>query len=347
MVLYEEKPEVGNGFRETFLTQVETWLDRQFEAAEARRESFFRPELASPEAYAASLNPYRGLFARMLGWPLTLSSEEAPSVRQVSIAEDDMGSIARLWMDVLPGVELYGLLFVPEGQGPHPLVLSQHGGLGTPELCSGFFGSANYNDMTRRVLRRGAVVFAPQLFRWDEQFGRRGDVTALDRQLKQLGGSIAALELYFIRRTLDALVLRAEVDPERIGMIGLSYGGFHTLFAAALDTRIRVALSSCFFNNRRVYGRQDWVWFNAANTFFDAEIASLVCPRALYIEVGERDELFEVRYAHPEAEKVRERYEQLGVADRFRFKVHTGKHELDETDDGIDFLCKHLSLSLN
>ncbi len=346
MVLYEEQPEVGNGFRETFLSQVETWLDRQFETAEARREGFFNPDLTSPDAYVASLEPYRGLFVRMLGWPLTLSPEAIPSTRQVDIGEDALGSIARLWMEVLPGVELYGLLFVPPGDAvSRPLVISQHGGLGTPELCSGFFGSANYNDMTRRVLRRGAVVFAPQLFRWDEAYGRRGDVTELDRQLKQLGGSAAALELYFLRRALDGLLRRRELDASRIGMIGLSYGGFHTLFAAAVDTRIQVALSSCFFNDRRRYGRRDWGWFNAANTFFDAEVASLVCPRALYLEVGERDELFDVRYARLEAEKVRARYAQLGLEARFRFNVHPGKHELDQSEDGIDFLCRHLGLS--
>jgi dienelactone hydrolase len=345
MAFYEEQPKVGNGFRETFLIQVETWLDRQFRAAEARRNGFFRPDLGSPEAYAASVEPYRGLFVRMLGWPLTLSLEEPPPARQVAVGEDELGAILRLWMEVLPGVELYGLLFVPPGEGPHPLVISQHGGLGTPELCSGFFGSANYNDMTRRVLRRGAVVFAPQLFRWDAKYGRRGDVTEMDRQLKQLGGSIAALELYFLRCALDGLTRRREVDPDRIGMIGLSYGGFHTLFASAADTRIRVALSSCFFNDRRLYGRRDWGWFNAANTFFDAEVASLVCPRALYLEVGARDEKFDVRYARAEADKVRARYAHLGLEDRFRLKVHAGGHELDEAEDGIDFLCEHLGLS--
>ena len=169
-------------------------------------------------------------------------------------------------------------------------------------------------------------------------------MTELDRQLKQLGGSVAALELHFLQRVLDALVKRPEVDPERIGMIGLSYGGFHTLFAAAVDTRIRAAVSSCFFSDRRIYGRRDWAWFNAANTFFDAEVASLVCPRALYLEVGEQDDHFGVRYARAIVDEVRARYVHLGLEDHFRFRVHPGAHELDEADGGIDFLCNHLGL---
>ncbi len=78
------------------------------------------------------------------------------------MAKDDLGHIERIWIEVFSGLQSYGLLFVPHGAGMHPLVISQHGGLGTPELTAGFFGSANYSDMTRRVLRRGAVVFAPQ-----------------------------------------------------------------------------------------------------------------------------------------------------------------------------------------
>ena len=78
---------------------------------------------------------------------------------------------------------------------------------------------------------------------------------------------------------------REDIDGDRIGMIGLSYGGFYTLFAAALDVRIGAAVSSCFFNNRKMYDFVDWVWFNAANQFMDAEVGALVCPRPLYVEV--------------------------------------------------------------
>lgn len=345
MSLYQESPEIGNLYRETFLAQVEALLDREFEAAEARRAVAFQPDFSSVEAYAASVEPYRQRFRSMLGWPLTLPpSKVAPAVREVFVAEDDLSRIYRLWIEVLPGLELYGILFLPPGDGPHALVISQHGGLGTPELCSNFFGSANYNDMTRRVLRRGVAIFAPQLFRWDEKYGRQPDFSEIDRQLKRLGGSLAALELLCLQRVLDALTIRPDIDAARVGMIGLSYGGFHTLFEAAADPRIRVAVSSCFFNDRRKYGRTDWGWFNAANLFFDAEVAALVCPRALYIDMGENDPLITVEGARREMPKVRAIYERLGIPQRFYYHEHPGVHELDMGDGGIDFLCQHLEV---
>lgn len=343
MDLYKEVPEAGNAYRERFLQQFEDWLDDRFVSASEQRAAFFRPNVSSPDAYAASVAPLREQFRAMLGWPLIASRPtEVPATRAEFVAEDDLGRIERLWIEVVPGVEVYGLLFIPPLDGPRPLVISQHGGGGAPELTSDFFGSGNYNDMTRRILRRGTVVFAPQLFRWDARFGRQPDVPELDRQMKQLGGSIAAFEIMCLQRALDYLVTRPEVDAERVGMAGLSYGGFFTLYTAAVETRIKVALSSCFFNDRRRYGWQDWSFRNAAGTFFDAEVASLVCPRALYIEVGQKDPLFDVTSARPSVPQVRATYERLGLGDRFVYREHPGVHEFDPVDQGIDFLCAHL-----
>ena len=78
--------------------------------------------------------------------------------------------------------------------------------------------------------------------------------------------------------------------------------------------------------------------FGSANSFHDAEIAGLVCPRPLYIEVGARDDLFDVASARPDADKVRTTYAALGMEDRFRYREHDGDHEFDKADDGIDFL---------
>ena len=82
-----------------------------------------------------------------------------------------------------------------------------------------------------------------------------------------------------------------------------------------------------------------------AKLFLDAEVGALVCPRPLYVEVGAKDTLFDVRKARPEARRLRAFYERLGIADRFRYKEHEGGHELDRADDGIEFLCRHLGVS--
>ena len=304
MTLYSESKDTGNIHRARLLDQIHSLIVSEQKRADSRRTTFFSPDLLSPDAYLSSLKPYRDRFMDLLGWPLTTTEDDEPTMRQDLVAEDELGQLFRVWIQTLPQLETYGLLFVPNSEGPHALVISQHGGGGTPELCSNLFQPANYNDMSRRILRRNCAVFAPQLPMWQEEFGPPVERDRLDRQLKQLGGSVVALDIYQIRRSLDALSNLEGIDESRIGMMGLSWGGFYTLVAAALDTRIKVALTSCFFNSRYKYDLVPAVWFGSATSFLDAEIASLICPRPLYSEVGRRDDLFTVETVRPEVEKV-------------------------------------------
>lgn len=343
MNLYSESPEVGNQYRKEILTQIEELIESKREESNSRRESFFCPDFSSIKSYEADIHKYRQRFKEMLGWPLTLSCPQTvPSSREKLVAEDEIGEIYRIWIETLPGLETYGLLFLPLKKERHILVISQHGGGGIPELCSGFFGSANYNDMSRRVLRQGFAVFAPQLLMWREDFGPKADRNQIDIQLKQLGGSIAALDIWQLQRCLDFLTAREDIANEKVGMIGLSWGGFYTIITAAVETRIKAAVSSCFFNNRYKYVLSPSVWFNSGNTFLDAEIAGMICPRSLCIEVGKQDELFDVDYVLPEAQKVANFYERLGIPERFLYIEHEGGHELDRTNDSINFLSKEL-----
>jgi len=51
------------------------------------------------------------------------------------------------------------------------------------------------------------------------------------------------------QRAVDLLAAMDEVDAGRIGVIGHSLGGYNTLFVAAFDERLRVAVSSCGFTS--------------------------------------------------------------------------------------------------
>lgn len=342
--LYQEPKDFANRYRVDLLNQLKAALEDRRKAADRDRADYFKPDYSSTEAFTASVEQYRNDLISMLGWPLNEYSECLPLPRAEvePVAEDSLGSILRLTIGVMQGVTSYGLLFLPTAEPPYPLVISQHGGAGTPELCSGFFGSANYNDMTRQVLKRGFAVFAPQLILWGEDFGPKVDNAGLDAELKQLGGSLAAYELFRLKRSIDYLHSRSDIIVGQTGMIGLSYGGFYTLYAAAADLRIKAALSSCFFNNRFAYPWPDWAWFDSGRRFLDAEICALICPRPLYIEVGDKDEIFDADGARREYVKVRNSYEMLGQSRNLRFKVFDGVHELDRDDDGIDFLCQSL-----
>jgi fermentation-respiration switch protein FrsA (DUF1100 family) len=74
-----------------------------------------------------------------------------------------------------------------------------------------------------------------------------------------VGSSVSAVEIYGIKRILDYFENKPFVS--NLGMIGVSYGGFYTLFTAALDTRIKATVASTMYDMTRVN----------ANGYFDSE----------------------------------------------------------------------------
>ncbi len=329
--------------RASYLDSVHNLLTRKREQAALSRRQFFCPNLQSPETYAASLEKYRAALQGMLGWPLTESTGD-PQATVTLISEDSRSRVYRINLDVLGAVRAYGLLFLPRDRGRYPLVLAQHGGLGAPELAAGLTdgSSANYNALIGGLRDHPVAIFAPQLLVWHDGQRPAFDQNLLDREFRHLGGSRAAMDLQTLRTFLNWLVTYEEIDASRIGMAGLSYGGFYTLYLTALEPRIRVAVSSCFINDRYRYNWEDWVWTGSACQFLDSEVARMICPRPLFLETGQRDEVFAVDGFPAVAEEVAGTYQSLGIRDRFESRTHPGGHEYDPDGKAQAFLLKWL-----
>jgi dienelactone hydrolase len=304
----------------------------------------YREEFADP----LEKEKLRREYIDMLGKPLCDYAGYAgkpPAARVEPMRENESFIAERYQLEVMPGFWFYGVLYEPkERSGKNALVIAQHGGGGSPEIVGSFIhDSANYNHMVRRVLRRGITVFAPQLLLWDtETYGAVYDRQALDTRLKFFGSSITALEIFCIMRSIDYFSVLDSIDPDCIGMIGLSYGGMYALKTAATDPRIKAVVSSCWFNDRTKYLRPDWS-YQGGEKFLDPEIASLVLPRKLYIEIGGEDELFKARDAKGELDRLKDYAERSSCAGFLKTKIFPGVHELDKAGDGINFLLENLS----
>lgn len=145
-----------------------------------------------------------------------------------------------------------GLLFRINGDAPRPMVIVQHSGGGAPKFMSGLCGdTVNDNHMLDHVICHGVHAFEPQLLLWSADYDVVYDRRAIDARLKRLGSSITALEFWGISRIIDRFEAQAFVTA--FGMVGLSYGGFYTLYTTAADTRIRSAISCSFFSQRHAY----------------------------------------------------------------------------------------------
>ena len=74
----------------------------------------------------------------------------------------------------------------------------------------------------------------------------------------------------------------------------------------------------------------------------DAEMAALVAPRALFLEEGDNDELFAWDSFLEECKRAEPFFAAANAADKLKYRVFPGTHELCKDDQGFDFLFANL-----
>jgi dienelactone hydrolase len=328
---YEEELASSNPVRSEQAAELDRYIRSR--RPDARRlAQIFRPNYRSEQAYVRSTARLRAEFARSIGYPPPGEVPAEPP-QFTRIGEDSIGIYYRVRIPVLAEVHAAGIYITPKGvEGRRPLIISMHGGGGSPEVAL-FRGGANYHDMVRGGVKRGFVVFAPtHLFRAE---GHPPDVrNRMDERLRLVGTSLTAVEIAKIARGLDVLLKRPEVDPNRVAMVGLSYGGYYALVTPALDQRIKVVVSSCYFGVQEYrYERdengvpRDFQFPDRFSLFQDPELVAMICPRPLEIQAGERDNATHREKGKEFAPRCAAYYERLKRADRFRFVVFPGGHE--------------------
>ena len=332
---YKENDKDSAIYKEEYLHGLNDLIRRREKDAASIRASLAAEILREPELYRRRLR-------EMLGFPLCEAHPQIPPYAEKTLlSEEDGYTVFRLRIEVLDGLFMTGLYFRLNCKEKCPLSIVQHGGEGTPELVAGIYGyTNNYHDMLMRVLKQGVHVFAPQLLLWKtEKYGVPYQRDMIDAKLKRVGSSMTAVEVFGIMRVIDYLQTLPEVAS--FGMVGLSYGGFYTQMTAALDTRIRSAVSCSYFNERDRHAFVDWTWRDSAYLFDDAELALLVYPRKLCLAVGERDELFDCEGAKAAFAVLQEYCKEIGT-DWLAFFTFDGMHEFFFDDDTLRKFAEEL-----
>lgn len=343
--IWEQDPAAADDYRLRYVDGIEQYIQRMNVQSKNVRRDFISPqELVKKQEY------YRKKYREMLGLDLFAATPSKATVMSY-VGSDEICKIYRLTVYITDEIPFYAMLLIPHDvQRPMPLVIAQHGGGGTPGLCCDMHGKNNYNHMAQRAMARGAAILAPQLLLWSKveiETMRAHDVAydrgKTDEQLKRFGGSITGMEISGIMKSLDYVCTLDEIDENKIGMIGLSYGGYFTLHTMAADLRIKVGFAGASFNDRDVYGWGNWTYKNSAYMFQDAEVAALCAPRKLYALVGKEDEVFDYHSAVPEAERAKVYFEALGKPENFLFRVWDGGHTVGDDDEGYDFMFSELN----
>ncbi|MFN7919642.1 MAG: dienelactone hydrolase family protein [Bryobacteraceae bacterium] len=237
-------------------------------------------------------------------------------------------------------------LLLPKQPGKRPAVLALHGhgpfghdavaGLDHTPARQKDIASARY-DYGRELARRGYVVAAPCFTPFGERLGDRAaygreDPCAVTFVRLQLFGKVLMSEnLRDALWALELLASCAEVDPERLGCVGLSLGGRMTMLTSAVSPRVKVAVASGALNvmQERVRARYSCgaQVIPGLLRYGDVpEIASLIAPRPCLWEVGQRDGLMVKDWIEPSLARMKRAWAAFGAESELMVDSFDGGH---------------------
>jgi dienelactone hydrolase len=274
--------------------------------------------------------------------------------------------------------------------GPAVIDLHSHGGmflfgkekvidLGANHPTLAAYHRRNYagRPTATALVRRGYVVMSidallfgerrPMLdvdrkYGWDRSRYSEEDVAHLNRQCRAkeqtlvkalafAGMTWPGVVFWDDIRTIDYLATRPEVDARRIGCLGISMGGYRSLFLAALDERIACACVTGFFSTvqpmvRAHLDTHSWVHFvPRLHAYLDwPDVAALAAPRAMLVQQCSRDALFPLEGMREAVRKTGACYDKGGARGKFVGRFYDEPHQFTRAmqEDAFAWLDRHL-----
>ncbi|HEX7306559.1 S9 family peptidase [Lentzea sp.] len=125
--------------------------------------------------------------------------------------------VVELTGEASDGYPVHGWLVLPEGDGPHPVVLAVHGG---PFM----YHSWGFFDEAQVYATAGYAVVLPN---------PRGSAGYGQAHGQAVIGKFGTVDVDDVLSLLDAALAREDLDSDRVGVMGGSYGGFMTSWLSA------------------------------------------------------------------------------------------------------------------
>lgn len=194
----------------------------------------------------------------------------------------------------------------------------------------------NY-DYGAQMARDGYLTMTPDARGFGElgggEYGNRDSCNVHFIRGLLLGINLLTLNTWDMMKCVDYLQSRMEVDGERIGAMGLSWGGTRTAFLSALDERVKAAdiigyliEFECFAIRKGNFCGSQFLphLYRYADV---ADIAGLIAPRPLLIESGTHDSGFPIESALRAHGRLHQIYRASGAEHRLHIDVFAGGHQ--------------------
>ena len=253
------------------------------------------------------------------------------NARTVGVLERDGYRVERLVFESRPGFPVTANLYLPESDSNqrHPAVVCPTGhwdlAKTEPEVQARCIGLA----------KQGYVALTYDPFGQGERDVPGNDHHEYFRSIA-VGRNNMSFMVWDTIRAIDYLLERPEVDPERIACTGCSGGGLNTLYAAAIDERIRVAVPVVYVSTLREFlgtrhSHCPCSHVNGLASFADmGDVVALNAPRPTLLITATQDPSFTPKGAYDAAEEARGAFSLLGVEQHLEVREFDAPHGYDQ-----------------
>ena len=327
---------------------IDRFCLKEIDRARDQRETLWKRDYSSPEAYAKSIEPQRAKFRVIIG---AVDQRVAPSRFEdlSDLPATGHYQIRQVRWAVLPGLTAEGLLLTPTKGATATAIVIPDARWSPEELCGAAPGDAKpLSTLPQQLVESGFRVLIPTLFSRDDEFSGNPEIAMTNqthrewvyRSAFEVGRHVLGYEVQKVLAAVDLLKATGDAKSPLI-VAGIGDGGQLALYSAALDSRIDAALVSGYFQPREGVWQEpiDRNIWRQLTEFGDAQIAGMIAPRPLIIEAcavpetegplavkpGRRGGAApgQIKVADPAAvqgefNQAKSIYEQLKVADHIR-----------------------------
>jgi dienelactone hydrolase len=264
-------------------------------------------------------------------WPDPCALE--PQLRET--IQEDGYRIESITYQVEPSDRVAAFVLIPDGvdaNNPAPAVAVWHQHNGEYELGktepAGLGGNAMHHTGAA-LAKEGYVTICPDALCFEE----RQDPTGKQRGMRferfeflryvVSGKCMAWKNILDMRRAVDYLCERPEVDSTRLGCYGHSMGSTHTWLVGPHEPRLKALVGNCclptysaIHDEHLLHCFPNFVpgWLQYGDT---PEIAALVAPRALHLNLGETDGGSPIEHAREGIRRIAKVYADQDASSQF------------------------------
>jgi dienelactone hydrolase len=300
-----------------------------------------------------------GLRAKLLkdvvfhGWPKAWIEAE-PKFQEEGIIQGDGYRIRKLRYEIVPGFESVALLYEPLNvQGKIPAILNVNGHVGAPGK------SVEYKQKRCITFARNGILALNLEWLSYGELSHEWNDHAYGSQLDLVGVNELGLFYLEMRKGLDYLNNHPHTDRARVGMTGLSGGGWQTIVLSSLDERVRASVPVAGFSSikprveAKRFGDLGDIEQSATDLFEGRDyphLAAMMAPRPTLLTYNAEDDCcFRAAMVKPLIfDAIRPIFALYGKQDDLAWHENrdpgTHNYQLDNRMASYDFFARHFNL---